>query len=115
MNGQLPSLLHLEAINAIAIMASDATRSAGLAAIFLGISEKTLARHCQNGDGPVYIQYPSSGSTSRNQKVNYKMRDLREWQNRHLVKSTMDAGVLRGLAFMRVNDLVISQPKLDPI
>ena len=79
MNGQLPSLLHLEAINAIAIMASDATRSAGLAAIFLGISEKTLARHRQNGDGPVYIQYPSSGSTSRNQKVNYKMRDLREW------------------------------------
>ena len=28
----------------------------------------------------------------------------------HVVKSTMDAAVLRGLAFIRVNDLVIPQP-----
>lgn len=105
-----PTLTHLDAINAIANMADDATISAGVAAIFLGISEKTLARLRQNGDGPLYIQYPASGSTARNQKVYYKMRDLREWQYKHAVKSTMDAAIRRGLAFMRVNDLVIPQP-----
>lgn len=110
MNGIHPILKHLDVINAIANMPDDATISAGLAAIFLGISPGTLARLRQNGDGPTYIQYPASGSTARNQKINYKMRDLRVWQSRHVVKSSMDAAVKRGLAFMRVNDLVIPQP-----
>lgn len=110
MHHNYPTLTQLEVINAIANMADDATISAGVAAIFLGISEKTLARHRQNGDGPPYTQYPVTGSTARNQKVNYKMRDLREWQYRHIVKSAMDAAVRRGLAFQRVNDLVIPAP-----
>ena len=110
MHINFPTLTHLDAINAISNMADDATISAGVAAIFLGISEKTLARLRQNGDGPPYIQYPATGSTARNQKVYYKMRDLREWQYKHAVKSTMDAAVRRGLAFMRVSDLVIPQP-----
>ena len=58
MNGIYPILKHLDVINAIANMADDATISAGVAAIFLGISEKTLARLRQNGDGPVYISVP---------------------------------------------------------
>jgi hypothetical protein len=104
------TLTHLDIVNSMANLSDDATISAELAAIFLGISVKTLARLRQNGDGPVHIQYPASGSTARNQKVNYKMRDLREYQYRHVVKSTMDAAVMRGLAFRRVNDLVIPQP-----
>ena len=110
MHANQSTLTHLKIVNAIANMADDATISAGIAAVFLGISEKTLARLRQNGDGPLYIQYPASGSTARNQKVNYRMRDLREWQYRHIVRSTMDAAVMRGLAFMRVNDLLIPQP-----
>lgn len=38
------------------------------------------------------------------------MRDLREWRNKHIVTSTVDAAIRRGMAFSRVNDLVIPQP-----
>lgn len=110
MNISVATLTHLQIVNAISNLHDDVTICAGIAAIFLGTSEKTLARLRQSGDGPIYIQYPKSGSTARNQKINYKMRDLRIWQRQHIVKSTMDAAVRRGLAFGRVNDLVIPQP-----
>lgn len=104
------TLTHLQVLTAISTLPDDAAIEAGLAAIYLGISEKTLARLRQNGDGPTYLQYPASGSTARNQKVNYRMSDLREWRDDHTVKSTIDAAVARGLAFGRINDLVIPQP-----
>lgn len=91
-------------------MPDDATIGVDLAALYLGVSVKTLARYRQNGDGPPYIQYQSSESKARNQRVNYLLGDLRNWRNGHRVNSTMQAAQVRGLAFTSIYDLAKSQP-----
>lgn len=101
---------HLQIVSAISNLPDDAIVSAELAALFLGTSPKTLARLRQSNNGPPYTQYPQAGSKARNQLVNYIMRNLREWRSDHVSSSTMDAAVKRGMAFSRVNDLVIPQP-----
>jgi hypothetical protein len=110
MNTNQNLLTHLQIVREISNLPDDAIVSAELAALFLGISLKTLARLRQSNDGPPYTQYPQAGSKARNQLVNYIMRNLREWRNKHIVTSTMDAAVRRGMAFGRINDLVIPQP-----
>lgn len=80
------------------------------AAIYLGISIKSLARYRMNGSGPSYHQYPLEGSKARNQKVYYKMGDLRDWRNSHKVNSTIDAATKRGLCFATVNDIERVEP-----
>lgn len=99
-----------ECINQLANLPDDAVIEASMAALYLGISSKTLARYRQNGGGPSYHQYPAPGSTARNQKINYTLADLRSWRNQFKVDSTMDAAVRRGLAFGRVGDLIYQQP-----
>ncbi|MBK0127074.1 hypothetical protein IAE30_25355 [Pantoea sp. S61] len=91
-------------------MPDDATIGVDLAALYLGVSVKTLARYRQNGDGPPYVQYQSSDSKARNQRVNYLLSDLRTWRNGHRVNSTMQAAQVRGLAFTSLNDLAKPQP-----
>lgn len=110
MNASQSLLTHIQIVKEISSLPDDATLSAELAALFLGTSPKTLARLRQSNDGPEYTQYPQTGSKARNQRVNYIMRSLREWRNKHIVTSTMDAAVRRGMAFSRINDLVIPQP-----
>ena len=80
------------------------------AAIYLGISIKSLARYRMNGSGPSYHQYPLEGSKARNQKVYYKMGDLRDWRESHKVKSTIEAATKRGLCFTTVNDIERVEP-----
>jgi len=91
-------------------MPDDATVGVDLAALYLGVSVKTLARYRQNGDGPPYVQYQSSDSKARNQRVNYLLGDLRSWRNGHRVNSTMHAAQVRGLAFTSLKDFVEPQP-----
>jgi len=91
-------------------MPDDATIGVDLAALYLGVSVKTLARYRQNGDGPPYVQYQSSESKARNQRVNYLLGDLRVWRNNHRVSGTMQAAQVRGLAFTTLSDLTCSQP-----
>ena len=110
MNASQSLLTHIQIVKEISSLPDDATLSAELAALFLGTSPKTLARLRQSKDGPEYTQYPQTGSKARNQRVNYIMRSLREWRNKHIVTSTMDAAVRRGMAFSRINDLVIPHP-----
>ena len=108
------SLVHddiIHIINQIVKLPDDAVVDAGLAALYLGSSEKSLARYRQHGEGPPYIQYPEAKSKARNQKVNYEMGDLRKWRAKNKITSTMDAAVRRGMAFTRVNDLLATQPK----
>ena len=107
------SLVHddiIHIINQIVKLPDDAVVDAGLAALYLGSSEKSLARYRQHGEGPPYIQYPEAKSKARNQKVNYEMGDLRKWRAKNKITSTMDAAVRRGMAFTRVNDLLATQP-----
>jgi len=91
-------------------MPDDATIGVDLAALYLGVSVKTLARYRQNGDGPPYVQYQSSESKARNQRVNYLLGDLRAWRNNHRVSSTMQAAQVRGMTFIDLKDLTKSHP-----
>ncbi|EHC4423447.1 MULTISPECIES: hypothetical protein [Enterobacterales] len=91
-------------------MPDDTTLSVDLAALYLGISVKSLARYRQNGGGPHYIQYQSEDSKARNQRVNYLLRDLRSWRDSHRVSSTMHAAQVRGLAFTSLSDFCEPQP-----
>lgn len=103
-------LTHIQIVKEIASLPDSAILSAEHAALFLGISAKTLARLRQAGDGPAYIQYPQSGTKARNQRVNYTMNGLKIWRDKHTVISTMDAAVKRGLAFASISDLITPQP-----
>jgi hypothetical protein len=82
--------------------------SAEEAAIFLCVSEKTIARMRQNATGPKYIQpQTSTGSKARNQKVTYKIKDLNAWQHIHSHDSTVGVLVDRGiLSFDSMVDLL---------
>lgn len=91
-------------------MPEEATLNAEMAALYLGISVKTLARYRQNGDGPPYIQYQSEDSKARNQKVNYLLGDLRVWRDEHKVKNTIHAAQIRGLTFTSLSDFTEPQP-----
>jgi hypothetical protein len=103
-------LTHLQIVKEISSFPDEAILSAELAAIFLGVSTKTLASLRQAGDGPAYTQYPKSGSKARNQRVNYIFGNLRKWRDAQVVESTMDAAVKRGLAFLSISDLITPQP-----
>ncbi|EBA3409052.1 hypothetical protein HAY29_002342, partial [Salmonella enterica] len=91
-------------------MPDDTTLNVDLAALYLGISVKTLARYRQNGGGPEYIQYQSEDSKARNQRVNYLLKDLKVWRDAHKVKNSMEAAQVRGLAFNSLIDFTIEQP-----
>jgi len=91
-------------------MPDDTTLNVDLAALYLGISVKTLARYRQNGGGPEYIQYQAEDSKARNQRVNYLLGDLRIWRDSHKVKSTMHGAQVRWLAFNSLIDFTIEQP-----
>ncbi|EFM2449461.1 hypothetical protein WAC87_003231 [Shigella flexneri] len=91
-------------------MPDDTTLNVDLAALYLGISVKSLARYRQNGDGPHYIQYQSEDSKARNQRINYLLKDLRSWRDSHRVSSTMHAAQVRGLTFTSLSDFTEPQP-----
>lgn len=103
-------LTHFQIVKEISSLPDSAILSAEHAALFLGISAKTLARYRQSNDGPAYIQYPQSGTKARNQRVNYTMNSLKIWRDKNTVVSTMDAAVKRGLAFGSISDLITPQP-----
>ncbi|HCL8467676.1 MULTISPECIES: hypothetical protein [Enterobacteriaceae] len=88
----------------------DATLSVDLAALYLGISVKSLARYRQKGGGPQYIQYQSEDSKARNQRINYLLGDLRNWRETHKVKDTIHAAQVRGLTFASLGDFTEPQP-----
>lgn len=91
-------------------MPDDTTLNAELAAIYLGVSPKTLARYRQNGGGPEYIQYQEENSKARNQRINYLLKDLKIWRDAHKVKNSMEAAQVRGLAFNSLIDFTLPQP-----
>ncbi|EJO1781083.1 hypothetical protein NRC31_001472, partial [Salmonella enterica] len=91
-------------------MPDDATLSAEVSALYLGVSVKTLARYRQTGNGPAYIQYQAEDSKARNQRVNYLLGDLRIWRDRHKVSSTMEAAQVRGLTFTSLVDFIEPEP-----
>ena len=75
-------------------MPDDATLSAEVSALYLGVSVKTLARYRQTGNGPAYIQYQAEDSKARNQRVNYLLGDLKTWRDNHKVNQHRSVGWL---------------------
>lgn len=93
-------------INLITGLNDEAVVAADRAALFLGTSSKTLARYRQNGNGPVFIQYPNEDTKARNQKVNYEMGELRKWRSKHRITPSKNAAARRGLEYMSLHNLV---------
>ena len=92
---KLSPLEYLEIKDRISKMDDDTTIGPDIAAVYLDMSEKTLATHRQKGCGPEYIQPKTTAA--RNQSVSYKMRSLRDWQKQNSFKSSIEAAGARGL------------------
>ena len=76
---------------------SDAVIPAKLAAVYLGLGEKTLTRLRQSGAGPRYIQHlVNKNSRTRNQKVSYQLSNLQEYLSSRKVQSPLQVAKLRG-------------------
>jgi len=103
----LPSLQEILLLDALGRMPDDSILEPALAALYLRVSEQTLARLRSEGGGPDYSQ-PKEGG--RNAKVSYRMEDLRRWHRSGKVSSTMEAAKSRGLCFASLMDLAIPQP-----
>lgn len=106
----LKELEIMEIMDRVARLSDDATISNDMTAIYLGVSPSSLSVMRQRGEGPAYMQYPSSGTKARNQKVVYKMGDVRSWRDSKKVSSTMEAAVVRGMAFGSILDLANPEP-----
>lgn len=79
-------------------MPNYAVIPAKLAALYLGVSEKTLSRLRQGGDGPPYIQHlVNKKSRAMNHKVSYQLSDLQEYLSSRKVKSLIHSAKLRGM------------------
>ena len=105
----------LEAVDRIARLVDDANISADMAAAYLCITPKTLETWRRNGDGPPYCQPNVGGHRARNQKITYKMGDLRKYRDQNTHTSTMDAAVARGMAYTThgtANFMLIDQEAL---
>ena len=96
--------------SAFASLPDEAAIGADLAAVFLGMGTKTLARLRQNGGSPPYVQYREGESVARNQRVIYILADLRAWREANKVNSSMHAAKVRGLTFSSLGDLLEEQP-----
>lgn len=79
-------------------LSGEAVIPAEMAAVYLGVSEKTLARMRCSGDGPPYIQHRTNSKTkARNQKISYQLSDVREYRLSQKVRNTLQAAKVRGL------------------
>lgn len=103
----LPSLQEILLLDALGRLPDDSILEPALAALYLRVSEPTLARLRSEGGGPDYSQ-PKEGG--RNTKVSYQMGELRRWHRSGKVSSTMEAAKSRGLCFASLMDLAIPQP-----
>lgn len=103
----LPSLQEILLLDALGRMPDESILEPALAALYLRVSEQTLARLRSEGGGPDYSQ-PKEGG--RNAKVSYRMEDLRRWHRSGKVSSTMEAAKSRGLCFASLMDLATPQP-----
>lgn len=85
----------------------DTTVDSEMAALYLGISESKLAelrgsanqaKSGQEAGGPPLIKYFDKGAAGQNQPVLYKLRDLREYQEKSTASDSFNAALNAGLA-----------------
>ena len=86
-----------EVLKSLEGLPSDTVIPAKLAAVYLGLGEKTLSRMRQEGDGPRYIQHRANKKTrARNQRISYQLSDLQEYLSSRKVQSPLQAAKLLG-------------------
>lgn len=82
-----------------------------LAALFLGVSERKLARYRTDGTGPSYIKdSPKPGSDALNQKVFYVMSDLIKWMEANKQSSKYDGFIRHSYQSNNISFLTTSVP-----
>lgn len=89
----------LEAADRISRMSDDVMLTPSEAATYLRVSHRTLERMRAsgfNGYGPVYHQAAVPGAVGVNQKIGYRLGDLRNWRNDNTVSSSIEAAVKKG-------------------
>lgn len=100
----------LETLALILTLPDDAALTTAEAAVVIRTSPRNLERWRATGEGPAYIQGGGLGATGSNQRITYFKRDLRAWQEKHKISSTVEAAVRRGQLFTTLVDVVEEQP-----
>ena len=93
----------------IAALHDDTELSPGLAAVFIGRSERNLRELRSTKSGPAYTQ-PETDSTARNQKITYRLGDLKDWLASQRTTSTIHAAQRRGTMFATLHSLGVEEP-----
>lgn len=93
----------------IAALHDDTELMPGLAAIFIGRSERNLRELRGTKNGPAYTQ-PDTDSTARNQKITYRLGDLKDWLASQRTTSTIHAAQRRGTMFATLQSLGVPEP-----
>lgn len=93
----------------IAALHNDTELTPGLAAIFTGRSERNLRELRGTKSGPAYTQ-PETDSTARNQKITYRLGDLKDWLASQRTTSTIHAAQRRGTMFATLHSLGVEEP-----
>lgn len=93
----------------IAALHNDTELTPGLAAVFTGRSERNLRELRGTKSGPAYTQ-PETDSTARNQKITYRLGDLKDWLASQRTTSTIHAAQRRGTMFATLQGLGVEEP-----
>lgn len=93
----------------IAALHDDTELTPGLAAVFTGRSERNLRELRSTKSGPAYTQ-PETDSTARNQKITYRLGDLKDWLASQRTTSTIHAAQRRGTMFATLHSLGVEEP-----
>ena len=86
----------LQASAAIAALPDDTLLTTDEAAIFLRQGKRTLEQWRQGAAGPRYRQGGVEGAKGVNQKVTYKLGDLKAWNDGNAVSSNIEAAIRKG-------------------
>ena len=100
----------MDVLDRIARLHDDVTLTADEAALYLRVHRSSLERWRKNGSGPKYIQGGGLGAKGTNQRVTYRMGELRAWRSRHEVASSMEAAIFRGQALVSQEDVFQKVP-----
>jgi hypothetical protein len=100
----------LEILELLHRLPPDAALLTEEAAVFLRCSPRTLERMRASGEGPRYQQSGGAGSRGVNQKCTYLIRDLKAWQEKMTVSSSVAAAVRKGQLFVTLADVAEERP-----
>lgn len=101
----------LEILNLLQRLPDDTALTTEEAAVVLRTSPRTMERWRKPPpSGPLFIQSGEEGATGSNQRITYLKKDLRDWQEKNKVASSIEAAVRKGQMFATLADLAEESP-----